>query len=139
MTIPRVTKFSTHEIFHPRIFSQLLRIWLRESRNLKPRKLILKTRDSFSRKFAPPEITRYTVQHSTVLQYTEVLYYTVLYCSVLYSLHCIVLYLYCTVLYCTALYCIVLYCTILYYTCTLYIPLSERYTRGRPQTGSQQR
>ena len=34
---------------------------LRESRNLKPQKLILKTRDSFSRKFAPPKITRYTV------------------------------------------------------------------------------
>ena len=34
---------------------------VRESRNLKPRKLILKTRDSFSRKFAPPKITRYTV------------------------------------------------------------------------------
>ena len=61
VTIPRVTKFSTHEIFHPRIFSRLLRIGLRESRNLKPRKLILKTRDSFSRKFAPPKITRYTV------------------------------------------------------------------------------
>ena len=65
VTIPRVTKFSTHEIFHPRIFSRLLRIYnyigLRESRNLKPRKLILKTRDSFSRKFAPPKITRYTV------------------------------------------------------------------------------
>ena len=52
---------ASHEIFHPRIFSQLLRIGLRESRNLKPRKLILKTRDSFSRKFAPPKITRYTV------------------------------------------------------------------------------
>ena len=61
VTIPRVTKFSTHEIFHPRIFSRLLRIGLRKSRNLKPRKLILKTRDSFSRKFAPPKITRYTV------------------------------------------------------------------------------
>ena len=65
VTIPRVMKFSTHEIFHPRIFSRLLRIYnyigLRESRNLKPRKLILKTRDSFSRKFAPPKITRYTV------------------------------------------------------------------------------
>ena len=61
VTIPRVTKFSTHEIFHPRIFSRLLRIGLRESRNLKPRKLILKTCDSFSRKFAPPKITRYTV------------------------------------------------------------------------------
>ena len=61
VTIPPVTKFSTHEIFHPRIFSRLLRIGLRESRNLKPRKLILKTRDSFSRKFAPPKITRYTV------------------------------------------------------------------------------
>ena len=60
VTIPRVTKFSTHEIFHPRIFSRLLRIGLRKSRNLKPRKLILKTRDSFSRKFAPPKITRYT-------------------------------------------------------------------------------
>ena len=56
MTIPRVTKFSTHEIFHPRIFSRLLRIGLRESRYLKPRKLILKTRDSFSRKFAPPKL-----------------------------------------------------------------------------------
>ena len=74
VTIPRVTKFSTHEIFHPRIFSRLLRIGLRESRNLKPRKLILKTCDSFSRKFAPPKITRYTVhrykqrilQHYTV-------------------------------------------------------------------------
>ena len=61
VTIPRVTKFSTHEIFHPRIFSRLLHIELRESRNLKSRKLILKTRDSFSRKFAPPKITRYTV------------------------------------------------------------------------------
>ena len=61
VTIPRVTKFSTHEIFHPRIFSRLLYIGLQESRNLKPRKLILKTRDSFSRKFAPPKITRYTV------------------------------------------------------------------------------
>ena len=61
VTILRVTKFSTHEIFHPRIFSRLLRIGLRKSRNLKPRKLILKTRDSFSRKFAPPKITRYTV------------------------------------------------------------------------------
>ena len=61
VTITRVTKFSTHEIFHPRIFSRLLRIGLRESRNLKPRKLILNTRDSFSRKFAPLKITRYTV------------------------------------------------------------------------------
>ena len=61
VTIPRVTKFSTHEIFHPRIFSRLLRIGLRESRNLKPRKLILNTRDSFSRIFAPLKITRYTV------------------------------------------------------------------------------
>ena len=52
---------ASHEIFHPRIFSRLLRIGLRESRNLKPRKLILKTPDSFSRKFAPPKITRYTV------------------------------------------------------------------------------
>ena len=58
VTIPRVTKFSTHEIFHTIRHS---RIGLRESRNLKPRKLILKTRDSFSRKFAPPKITRYTV------------------------------------------------------------------------------
>ena len=66
VTIPRVTKFSTHEIFHPRIFSRLLRIGLRKSRNLKPRKLILKTRDSFSRKFAPPKITRYTVHGITV-------------------------------------------------------------------------
>ena len=33
----------------------------RESQNLKPRKLILKTHDSFSRKFASPKITRYTV------------------------------------------------------------------------------
>ena len=68
VTIPRVTKFSTHEIFHPRIFSRLLRIGLRESRNLKPRKLILKTRDSFSRKFAPPKITRYTV---IIISYTQ--------------------------------------------------------------------
>ena len=77
VTLPRVTKFSTHEIFHPRIFSRLLRIGLRESRNLKPRKLILKTRDSFSRKFAPPKITRYTVyrfSHPTPLV-------SVLFCS----------------------------------------------------------
>ena len=52
---------ASHEIFHPRIFSRLLRIELRESRNLKPRKLILKTRDNFSRKFAPTKITLYTV------------------------------------------------------------------------------
>ena len=71
VTIPRVTKFSTHEIFHPRIFSRLLRIGLRESRNLKPRKLILKTRDNFSRKFAPPKITRYTVA-GLLLTLTEV-------------------------------------------------------------------
>ena len=63
VTIPRVTKFSTHEIFHPRIFNRLLCIGLRETRNLKPRKLILKIRDSFSRKFAPLKITRYTVYH----------------------------------------------------------------------------
>ena len=55
---------ASHEIFHPRIFSQLLRIGLRESRNLKPRKLILKIRDSFSRKFAPLKITRYTVYNT---------------------------------------------------------------------------
>ena len=67
VTILRVTKFSTHEIFHPRIFSRLLRIGLRKSRNLKPRKLILKTRDSFSRKFAPPKITRYTVCYIDLL------------------------------------------------------------------------
>ena len=69
MTIPRVTKFSTHEIFDQRIFSLLLRIGLRESRNLKPRKLILKTRESFSRKFEPPKITRYTVCHYSMHRY----------------------------------------------------------------------
>ena len=62
VTIPRVTnfpptKFSTHKFS----VCYILRIGLRESQNLKPRKLILKTRDSFSRKFAPPKITRYTV------------------------------------------------------------------------------
>ena len=71
VTIPRVPKFSTHEIFHPRIFSRLLRIGLRESRNLKPRKLILKTHDSFSRKFAPPKITRYTVGSFVLLKFIE--------------------------------------------------------------------
>ena len=52
---------ASHEIFHPQIFSRLLRIGLQESRNLKPRKFILKTRDSFSRKYAPLKITRYKV------------------------------------------------------------------------------
>ena len=96
VTIPRVTKFSTHEFSvgycecasqpgeygvnrtHVLKGSNSYRNGslslstphrvrragidpLRESRNLKPRKLILKIRDSFSRKFAPPKITRYTV------------------------------------------------------------------------------
>ena len=82
MTIPRVTKFSTHEIFHPRIFSRLLRIGLRESRNLKPRKLILKTRDSFSRKFAPPKITRYTVCKNLMTGYSPK------YLSYIFSIFC---------------------------------------------------
>ena len=49
---------------------------VRESRNLKPRKLILKTRDSFSRKFAPPKVIRYTVeikQHKNAVDLTRVL------------------------------------------------------------------
>ena len=38
-----------------------LNIGSQESQNLKPRKLILKTCDSFSQKFGSPKITRYTV------------------------------------------------------------------------------
>ena len=76
VTIPRVTKFSTHEFFHPRIFSRLLTSFAYRASGVtkkKTRKLILKTRDSFSRKFAPPKITRYTVYLSAV--YTAVLCY----------------------------------------------------------------
>ena len=69
MTIPRVTKFSTHEIFHPRIFSRLLHIGLRESRNLKPRKLILKTRNSFHENLHPRKLP--------AIRYTQVKDYTI--------------------------------------------------------------
>ena len=83
MTIPRVTKFSTHEIFDQRIFSRLLRIGLRESRNLKPRKFILKSHDSFSRKFEPPKITRYTVCHYSMHRYIFCVVYRNYFCYIL--------------------------------------------------------
>ena len=35
-----------------------------EPRNLEPRKLILEAESYFSRKFAPPKITRYTVYYN---------------------------------------------------------------------------
>ena len=40
--------------------------WRQEPRNLEPRKLILEAKSYFSRKFAPPKITRYRVYWPTM-------------------------------------------------------------------------